>query len=218
MNTETYDLLAKLLGYPDDETKSALARCRCLVSQQSPDAGAALDRFVEATASMTTEEQQELYTRTFDLNPTCSLEVGWQLYGENYARGEFLVAMRQTLRRLGIEESTELPDHLTHALAALGRMQADEATRFVTECLLPSIKRMLEGLNGKNCPYAGVLEATCSLMGLSVHASSCHSSIICELPMVPPEDDATSCQPESSDYPLPAVNCQLPTEEEVCHG
>src|SRR6266568_3182701 len=57
--------------------------------------------------------RQELYVQTFEFNPACTLELGWHLFGENYERGEFLVRMREQLRRHGIAESNELPDHLT---------------------------------------------------------------------------------------------------------
>ena len=30
---------------------------------------------------------EETFTRTFDVNPACALEVGWHLFGEEYARG-----------------------------------------------------------------------------------------------------------------------------------
>ena len=37
------------------------------------------------------EQIQELYTRTFDINPVCTLEIGWHIFGEDYARGALLV-------------------------------------------------------------------------------------------------------------------------------
>ena len=64
-------------------------------------------------------ELEELYTRTFDINPVCSLEVGWHLFGEDYNRGAFLVRMRGLLREHGIEEGAELPDHLESVLRVL---------------------------------------------------------------------------------------------------
>ena len=94
------------------------------------------------------KELQELYAATFDLDPHCSLEVGWHLFGENYERGEFLVKMRVELRRLGVGESTELPDHLTHALAALGRMEPQEAAEFATACLFPALDKMCAATAG----------------------------------------------------------------------
>ncbi len=104
------------------------------------------------------ESLQELYTRTFDLNPECSLEAGWHLFGEEYERGSFLVKMREELRRHGIPESTELPDHLTHALRLAARMEPGEARAF-SEFILPAVDKMLAGLAGKNNPYEDVLKA-----------------------------------------------------------
>ncbi len=157
--TQTYDLLGSLLAYPDNLFFRRLSCCQTILREQIPEAGDWIDEFVRSVREKGYAELQEIYTHTFDLNPVCSLEIGWQLYGENYSRGEFLVDMRQSLRRLGVEESTELPDHLTHALAAFGRMSAMEADRFAAKMLLPALEKMSAGLNGKNCPYQHLFEA-----------------------------------------------------------
>jgi nitrate reductase molybdenum cofactor assembly chaperone len=86
--------------------------------------------------------QQELYVQTFEFNPACTLEIGWHLFGENYERGEFLVRMREQLRRHGIAESTELPDHLTHLLLLVAAMKHDEAARLAGEFLLPALAKI----------------------------------------------------------------------------
>ena len=67
-------------------------------------------------------ELEETYARTFDINPACALEVGWHLFGEEYARGLFLVRLRGEMREHGVEESSELPDHITHVLALIAAM------------------------------------------------------------------------------------------------
>ncbi len=85
---------------------------------------------------------QELYIQTFEFNPACTLEIGWHLFGENYERGEFLVRMRDELRRHGIVETTELPDHLTHVLQLIGRMEREEACRLAGEIVLPALDKM----------------------------------------------------------------------------
>lgn len=157
--TDAYDALARLLEYPGENYRQSLWDCRLLVAGMDAGALQCLDRFTEDVEGRTIEELQELYTQTFDLNPVCSLELGWQLYGENYSRGEFLVEMRQTLRRFDLKESTELPDHLTHVLPALGRMSGREASRFTSKALLPALAKMLQALRGKGSPYENVLEA-----------------------------------------------------------
>jgi nitrate reductase delta subunit len=154
-----YDALAGLLVYPDAGYCQRLAACRQALAAWHPDAKLLLDRFAERVAALSAEELEELYTHTFDLNPVCSLEVGWHLFGENYSRGEFLVRMRQELRRSALPESAELPDHLTHVLAAVARMESRQADRFTVTHLLPALQKMLKGLAGKDSPYENVLEA-----------------------------------------------------------
>ncbi len=154
-----YDDLAGLLAYPDEGYRERLERCRQALAEHFPEAAALLARFAERTAGLRPEEFEELYTHTFDLNPVCALEVGWHLYGENYSRGDFLVTMRQQLRKFGLPESSELPDHLTHVLPAVGRMEQHEAHQFTTTYVLPALTKMLAGLGQKDSPYTDVLEA-----------------------------------------------------------
>jgi len=94
---------------------------------------------------------QELYVQSFEFNPNCTLEIGWHLFGENYERGEFLVRMRENLRRDGIAESTELPDHLTHLLALIARMDHDEAAELVGQFVLPALGKIKSAL--ADSPY-----------------------------------------------------------------
>ena len=94
-------------------------------------------------------EMQELYVQTFEFNPACTLEIGWHLFGENYERGEFLVRMREQLRRHGIAESSELPDHLTHLLVLIGRMEHPEAAELAGQFLLPALAKVREALQDK---------------------------------------------------------------------
>jgi len=145
--------IARLLEYPS-------AGCDVeLPPDADPETARLLGDFAREIEGLSTEQLEELYTRTFDINPVCSLEVGWQLFGENYDRGSFLVWMRQQLRRFGLRESAELPDHLTHALALYTRLEGEEARQFASRFLCPAIDKMLAGFAGKNNPYENVLRA-----------------------------------------------------------
>jgi nitrate reductase delta subunit len=169
--SELYDLLAELLSYPDKEYLEKVRRCRALIAEDIPEALTWLDRFAERIGPLSGTELEELFTRTFDLNPVCSLEVGWHLFGENYERGEFLVAMRANLRRFGLTESTELPDHLAHVLRVLGRLLAAEADRLLSTSVLPALEKMLAGLSRQENPFAFLLEAVrCVLLSPSAVA------------------------------------------------
>lgn len=155
----TNELLGRMLRYPDEDHALYLASVSARLEDEAPEAACLIRDFSNRTRDFTTENLQELYTRTFDLNPVCALEVGWQLYGEEYARGSFLVFMRDALRRHGIPEVTELPDHLAHALPLLDRLDENDASELTQGAVLPAIDKMLQGFTGKNNPYESVLRA-----------------------------------------------------------
>jgi len=158
--------LASLMRYPTEGYVTDLARSCSWLAGIDPKVGARLCEFLEQTRGLSVEDLQVLYTSTFDLDPICSLEIGWHLFGENYERGEFLVKMRGELRRLGVTESTELPDHLSHVLEALGRMESEEAADFAAACLFPALDKMIAGIRGKSNPFENVLVAAQQLLEL----------------------------------------------------
>lgn len=159
-----FDRLAALLRYPGEGYQHAAERCMEALSKSGPEAALLVVEFLERTQDCSIEELQALYTATFDLDPACSLEVGWHLFGENYERGEFLVKMRVELRRLGLSESTELPDHLTHALGVLARMEPEEAEEFATACLFPALDKMCAALQGQSNPFENVMLAVARVL------------------------------------------------------
>ncbi|MBX2990080.1 MAG: molecular chaperone TorD family protein [Bacteroidetes bacterium] len=156
---QALDGLATILSYPGEDYKSRVAESLQFIAAHS-DAEEMVGRlyaFSKAIEGLNKGEMEELYTRTFDINPVSSLEVGWHLYGETYERGAFLVQMRNVLRRCGVEESTELPDHLTSVLHAVGRMERSEAEEFIPSRVLKAMAKMLEGFAGQENPYEHVL-------------------------------------------------------------
>lgn len=141
-----YDRLARLFEYPDE---SYADRCR----------EAGLYEFAGEMKALSTSQIQELFISTFDWNPATALDLGWHLFGEQYARGEFLVRMRGELRRYGVEESTELPDHLTHVLKVVGRMDTETAHRFVLEFVAPAVAKLQAALEQKKTAFATPMRA-----------------------------------------------------------
>jgi len=157
--SQRYDLLARLLDYPEEGGyPEMLARCIDVLEDGYAEAAAALRPLHDHVRAMRNEEIQELYTRTFDINAVCTLEIGWHIYGEDYARGALLVKLRQQLRLMNVPESCELPDHLTHVLLLMGRMTGEEADELAARYLLPGLDKMLEGMTAGEHPYRALLE------------------------------------------------------------
>ncbi len=149
----------RLLSYPADDYLPEVQACHLAASEIDLESARLLAEFSARICALTVDEAQELYVQTFDLNPICALEVGWQLYGDNYDRGNFLVKMRQELERYGVPENVELPDHLCHVLPLLARMEPETAGSFARASVIPALNKMLAAFEGKNSPYENVFKA-----------------------------------------------------------
>jgi nitrate reductase delta subunit len=149
---------SRVLRYPGDgyaaDLRSFAALCRTLGSP----AASSLEALANRASSTTTGSMQELFTQSFDLTPACALEVGWHLYGEDYVRGAFLVRMREQLRAHAIDEGGELPDHLA-SLLALVVAAPDDTRALVRDALLPSVDKMLSGLEKTASPFHPIMDA-----------------------------------------------------------
>lgn len=187
---ELLDAVAGLFEYPGRDFAARVARCRALAEERSPGRGALLAELEERVRGLTPGEVEEMFTRTFEINPVCALEVGWHVYGEEYARGALLVRLRQELRRHRIPELTELPDHLMHVLRLLGRLEPALADDLAGRYVLPALGKMIAGTAGKECPYLGLLEMTRDI--------------------VRDEHDATEIEPQAKRTEPPGSRQRLP--------
>jgi len=162
---EVHDALACLLTYPGEgEGHEQYRAAAAVVSRACPETADGLRRFTEAIAGYEAGELEELYTRTFDNVAERSLELGWQLFGENYARGVLMVRFRALMRRHGVPERTELPDHLTHVLALLGRAPDGLASALAHGQVQQGVAPILEALRTHESPWLGVLEAVSAVL------------------------------------------------------
>src|SRR5690242_1791168 len=94
--TNLYNALADLLEYPDHNWGDILDSCDRAVASERPELAATFDAFYQTVRTLALTQMQERYTQTFDLNPVCTLEVGYHLFGESYKRGLFLANLRET--------------------------------------------------------------------------------------------------------------------------
>lgn len=161
----SWELLAELLLYPDPGLVSTAEQARAAVAERCPAAAEKLERFASFVAESDPRDVEELFTRTFDIQAACCLDVGYHLFGETYKRGVFLVKMREVLRGKDIPEGSELPDHLPSMLRLLARLEEAEDPRgLCEECLVPATAKMVAGFGDKPSPYAEVLRAVLAVL------------------------------------------------------
>lgn len=153
------DALASFFEYPAEGFDARAKASLDVLATEAPALAAACRPLAVAGPAL-----EEIFARTFDWSSERSLDLGWHLYGEQYERGAFLVSMRSRLRVAGVEEASELPDHLTGLLRALGRMEAGEAAAFCAAVLAPALGKLVDGFDRTEAnPYRAPLVAVCAL-------------------------------------------------------
>ncbi len=153
-----FDDLASLLAYPNANYAARVREAIAYLESWCAGLETTLGPLREHVDTLEPFALEEAYTRTFDISPDCALEIGWHLYGENYTRGAFLVEMRGHMRALGLAETAELPDHLSHVLQVIGRLAEEEARQLCRDYLLPALAKMQKQMP-EDRPYACVFEA-----------------------------------------------------------
>ncbi len=154
-----YDILASSLEYPGEDWNTRLDRCKQWLTIQEPDVAVQFIRFRRKVKDMSIEKLQELYTQTFDLNPVCTLDIGYHLFGENYKRGELLAKLRETEAPYELGQANQLPDHLPVLLRLLAKLEDEELRlALIGEILIPALGKMLEALSQTDNPYRDLIE------------------------------------------------------------
>ncbi len=170
-------LFADILDYPRSGPPGGPVReCESVAAPLSAEATALLREFRAFAESVNLGRLEEVYSSTFDLDPSCYPYVGYHLLGESYKRSAFLQEIRSHYRAEGFVEGTELPDHIAVMLrfAAVTR-DTDTAKEIVSHALLPALERMtgraksagfddeatptVPAQGRRGGPYRGVLEA-----------------------------------------------------------
>ena len=160
INPQIYESLAGLLEYPEADWIAQLENSRRLVVSENADLAIDFLRFYKNVIPFTLSSLQELYTQTFDLNPTCALEVGYHLFGENYKRGELLASLRETESPYSIGQQHQLPDYLPVLLRLIVRLNDAELRQsLISECILPALRKMTDELSKGANPYRDLLKA-----------------------------------------------------------
>ena len=117
----TLDVIAELFEYPAAGYREHLESAAASIARTDAAAAEHVQAFADAVRGRSLSEMEELYIQTFDLNPDACLDIGWHLFGEDYARGEFLVKLRQEMRRRAGRTAGQSPHRFAAGRAYAGR-------------------------------------------------------------------------------------------------
>lgn len=153
-------LFAEILDYPGPSVAEATKQCVAIMEAECPEAAAKLRDFEVASTASDLACVQELYTKSFDLQPDCTLNASYHLFGDDWRRSMFLAELKGIYESNAFPTGNELPDHLCLILRFIALKGPDEQTdELAQECVVPAIRRMLSTLKPGDNPYRHALEA-----------------------------------------------------------
>lgn len=168
---ELLDPIAASFEYPDDASPGAARDAAAALAEVDPAASVAFGALARWLDETPRTEAEERYTTLFDLQPQCTLHVGYHVYGEAYQRGALLAGLVGELRRAGIDPGTELPDFFPTVLRLLGRVPDDEDRElFFDRVVRVALSRMRKELGAVSTPWASALAAVADMFEAAVPA------------------------------------------------
>ena len=154
-----YSIFGELFRYPDSSTNLKLQELQKLIANNYPDSLDLISGFIEHQNSKSLDEKREYYIKTFDVQASCYLDIGYILFGEDYKRGEFLVNLAKEHKNAENDCGSELADHLPNLLTLLDKTEDKKFAEELAYCLMiPAIKEMLKTFVDKGNIYKSALE------------------------------------------------------------
>lgn len=149
-----------LLSYPDDRHHERVAAVEAVLGDMPPSISEDFEAFLAHAGDKRALEEH--YVETFDQRRRCSLFLSYYSVGDTRQRGAAILAFRQQLAGLGIEEtSDELPDHLCVLLEAMARVDdvhLNDAVEMIA-AHRDGIEVLRTALENVNSPYVHLITA-----------------------------------------------------------
>lgn len=164
-----FQLLSRLLDYPDESLRAAIAAefgpSPAEDAVRRVDAGgllsaaerAELAAFIERVCAADPTELKADYVKTFDLTPEHSLHITHHIFGEERTRGPALIDLAEYYRSYGLTGvEGELPDYLPLMLEFAAQLSADEAQVFLGD-VAKVLDVLAANLEKSASPYAPLI-------------------------------------------------------------
>lgn len=147
-NYNHYAIMAKLFRYPSTNFLEDVELCQNFLKQKHPAAAVELELFFAYMKECDLDKRQELYTKTFDVQPICYLDLGYVMFGEDYKRGAFLLSMQHEQKKIDNDCGTELPDNICNVLNLMTISKDREfVADLVWRIVMPCLKMMIAEFN-----------------------------------------------------------------------
>ncbi len=139
-----YNLFADIFRYPGKEYPAQVKECYAMLQDLYPELAPKFVPFLDYTLSRSVDEREELFTKTFDVQPICYLDLGFVIFGEDYKRGAFLLHMQGEQIHAGNDCGSDLPDNLSNMLTLYAKSD-DRALleELAVKIMIPGIEKLI---------------------------------------------------------------------------
>jgi len=156
---KTYSFLFK---YPEENYKEKTEKLGKILKNRFSEVYEKYRKFETEIFKTDIDTLREIYTRTFDLNPSCPPYIGYHLFEDSYKKGEFLVKLKGMYKNCGFEfDERELPDHISVVLEFISFRDFDnrDVKVIIEEGLMLSFDKMRICFKNGNNPYKSLIES-----------------------------------------------------------
>ncbi len=171
----TLRVLARLLQYPDAETREHLAAMRAalhgarMVNRQPL---ARLDALIDGLLAQSAIDTEEDYVQLFDCGRATSLHLFEHVHGDSRDRGPAMIDLAKTYEAAGLYLGEgELPDYLPVVLQYASTQPPAQARAFLAE-MAHIFNAIFAALEKRESRYASVLGALIEIAGETAHATT----------------------------------------------
>lgn len=143
-----YTILAGLFDYPDSSYTERVRRAQKLLEKSYTEAGVLLKGFTAFIADATLNVQEELFTRSFEVQAATTLDIGYLLFGDDYKRAQLLVNLNREHNEVKNDCRNELADHLPNVLRLLPKIKEQELVEELADKMIaPALRKMIDEFN-----------------------------------------------------------------------
>lgn len=136
----------RLFSYPDDDFHSVLQNLISELKEYNDEEfNAILSNLNSAFTNYEGTRLQELYSHTFDWNPSSCLYMGYYLFGESYFRSTFLIKLQDAFNHYNYTPpGKEMADHLSILLEfCADYLPENESREFLETVVLLALDKFL---------------------------------------------------------------------------
>ena len=157
---EIYSLFGHILEPPGPLLSDQVNECISALTPFRQEVADLMNRFKTFVEETPFSRVKQIYDETFRLEGACYPYVGYHLLGDGSHRRLFLDGLKEQYQIYDFSAVRELPDHLGVMLQFLAKNEdEDEIDEMISLCILPSLRKMLEGFEEHATPYQSVLQA-----------------------------------------------------------